>query len=141
MEIYTVQSVKHESFTYEIPGHGKIIWDVTTARERADAGGIAATVMIDKEQMELIARNNDWQASKLAHVDIAIPGIGAPMVWQGQIIYVLIDGTHRCVRALHEGKPFEARLLSDDAARQSVLFAPAGLMPWTACTGVSKVAG
>lgn len=117
-------------FTYEVPGFAPVHWDITFAIAEAEAGHVVATVAIEPEHMAAIRAGNAWDAAKLDTVDPTIPGIGAPIIIEGKVIYILIDGTHRCVRCLRDGLPFHARLLTDEAARRCVLSGPAALLPW-----------
>lgn len=122
---------RHESFRYQIPGEPDILWDVTIARAALEAGYLLTEVEIPRSEMQEIANRNAWDPVKLDAVDPAIPGIGAPLVLpQLGVIYVLIDGLHRNARALRDGLPFRARLLTDDAARACFLEGPLHLMPW-----------
>ena len=123
-----IRLVREEGFTYEIPGVGEMIWNVALAKALI-ASRYVEEVTLEPSEMQAIAERSSYDEAHLKDVDPAIPGIGAPMIWEGQIIYVLIDGIHRCVRALREQRPFLARLLTDEDARLCVVSAPAGLIP------------
>ena len=116
-----------ETFDYDISQVGRITWNVTLAKQliaRRDQG----LVIIERVEMQAIA---DWSAFDEAHirdVNPQVPGIGAPILWEGRIIFVLIDGIHRNVRALREGLSFQARLLTDEDARRCVISAPPGVI-------------
>ena len=118
-----------ETFTYEIPGYGTLHWNVTHAQRAVAAGQVEAHVTVDREQLAAIAAKNEWTQARVDQADPTIPGIGAPVIWQGQIIYILIDGTHRAVRAHQTGVPFEADLLTEAASRACLIAGVPGLIP------------
>lgn len=122
--------VKLETFCYNVPGYPPIRWNVNAAKWAVANGGTIALVDITPEMMRDVAAKNSWDEAHLANVDPSVPGIGAPFVWGGGIIYVLIDGIHRNARALREGKGFKAHLLTDEAARRCLIEGPLALMPW-----------
>lgn len=131
--------VKLETYTHTFDREGvdyaPLVYDITLAKfliEKTPREAILATVSIDREAMAEIAERNDWNEAHLTEVDIADPGIGAPFLWNNAIEYLLIDGTHRCVRAMREGKTFRAHLLSDDAAKRCLISADKRLLPWSA---------
>jgi hypothetical protein len=51
------------------------------------------------------------------------------MSWNGETIYVLIDGTHRAVKALLTGVTFEASVLNEAAARLCYVKGSRDLLP------------
>lgn len=108
------------------------IWNINQAKvEVATASSVIATVEIERDQMQIIATRSEFDEAHLPRVDITQPGIGAPVVLpDGSVAFILIDGTHRCVRAYREGRPFFARLLTDEAAARCVITAPEGRLPW-----------
>ena len=57
------------------------------------------------------------------------PGVAAPILWEGERRYILIDGVHRLVRAYRAGETFEVHVLSDADSRACVLYAPPGAIP------------
>lgn len=121
-----------KAYTYSVDGHGDIVWDIGLALAFANAGEIETTIEVDRDQMAMIAARNDFNEARLAEVDPSIPGIAAP-VWIPQIdqrVYVLIDGTHRCVRALRDGVPFHARVLTHVAALKCMVECADELWPW-----------
>jgi len=126
-----ITHVKHEAFRYDVPNVGFVRWDVTLAQECVAAGQIRTTVPIEPAEMQNIAQRNSWEPAKLPFVDPSLPGIAAPLVWDGAIHYVLIDGNHRLARALQDGLPFSAHLLTDEAARRCVIEGSAALLPWS----------
>ena len=120
------------TYQYDVPGHAPVFWDVAAALREVEAGHVEVTVPIDREEMAGIRQNCHWDAAKIDHVDPTIPGIGAPLMLPDEkvVIYILIDGTHRCVRALRDGLPFHARLLTFEAAKRCLLSCPPELLPW-----------
>lgn len=109
-----------QTFHYDVPGYARCWWDINLAREEADAGHLVATAEIDRDQMQEISERNEFDEAKVELVDDSLPGIGAPLRIPPQfgtgIAYILIDGTHRCIKALRHGRIFKARLLTDEAA-------------------------
>jgi hypothetical protein len=88
-------------------------------------------VEIDRHNMQGIVERNGWDQAHVDETTLSTPGLAAPVRGlDGQVFYLLIDGTHRCVRAYQRGLPFFAYLLPDPAAKACCLFASPGLMPW-----------
>ena len=121
-----------ETFRYTIPGHGTLIWNVSAAKDAIAAGQVLTRVPIAREQMAGIVAKNEYEEARVAMVDPSRPGIGAPFLWEGRVEYLLIDGTHRCVKAYRMGVPFEVDLLTDEAAKACLIVWPLGLMAWDA---------
>jgi hypothetical protein len=128
---YLSGTFKVEVYHHDIPGVGRITWDIGRAKRQLDAGHIVqpAPAPIDPAVMQHIADHNEYDDAVVASANPKEWGIAAPILWQGAIQYVLIDGTHRCIKALREGKPFYAYLLTDEAARACLLAAPEGVVP------------
>jgi hypothetical protein len=121
-----------ETYTFTCPGQEPPTrWNVSYAKQLVGCGCIVATVDIDRQTMMDISTRNEWNPAKLPYVDPSDPGIAAPFVHEGALIYILIDGTHRCVKALQQGVPFRAHLLTDDAARACHIEGPKERMPWS----------
>lgn len=121
---------RRHKFTTTLDGGGTVTWDTTLAVELANVDAhVRAVVDIDVVEMRGIMERNDWSEAKIATVDCSIPGVGAPIEVNGEKFYILIDGTHRCVRALRDGLIFRARLLTVMAAARCVLSDPNGLTP------------
>jgi len=128
---YTLEQTKThiEAFTFNTILGQTIRWNVTQAQAEIAAGHVLARSEIAPSDMQAIADSNEWTEEGVANADAALDGIAAPILALGVVIYVLIDGTHRCVRALREGRPFFAKLLTDDANRRCVIDADPGLVP------------
>ena len=135
-----------QTFEYSFPNGDQIVWSVDKAMDLVRDGQVLTLMELPRDQMLLIAQRNEWSLSKLEDADPSEPGIAAPIIVtrdeQPQlgpelkhIIYVLIDGTHRCVRALCNGVPFKAHILTDQASSQSILLAPAWRVPGPTGTG------
>ena len=124
----------HESFrfTFDEPQDGDAIWDITLAQACVIAGHTVACVEIPRSEMQSIAERNEWDPARLDAVDPAVPGIAVPLVCDGRVMYVLVDGMHRNARALRDGRPFKAHLLTDDASLACLISGPAHRMPWGA---------
>ena len=58
-----------------------------------------------------VASHNEFDEAHVAEVDVSEPGIAVEHEYHGQTYHVLIDGTHRAVRALREGREFRAFIL------------------------------
>jgi sirohydrochlorin ferrochelatase len=108
------------SFTYTLPDGQQITWDITRALAHLKAI-TWQTVEIPRDQMQLIVEKNEHDPQRYGLVDPSIPGIAAPIVWEGARMYILIDGTHRTGRALRDGLSFFAHLLTDEGSRDCVL--------------------
>jgi hypothetical protein len=126
-----------ETYRYTLQdGLGDIVWDVLHAKRLVATGG-CPLMPVDREQQAHVARTYDISEAKVAAADIRQPGIAAPMIWLGSpqygpprhIVYVLIDGIHRTVRAFRDGQPFSAYVLSDAQSRACLLSAPEGMIP------------
>ena len=127
-----MHAIRRDVFTYELfplPGD-PLVWDITRAKELVAEGRVIRRVPMDANGMREIAQNNDWNPAHLPNVDPALPGIAAPIIVPGiGTIYTLIDGTHRCVRALLEGRIFYADLLTDEAGRACLISGPQTAIP------------
>jgi len=108
-------------FVYTLFDGREICWDVHTA---------TACVMrlpslcqhIPAEALHaIVARNrpfvHDWNA-----IDLAYPGIGAPMVVDGRQFYVLVDGNKRAAKTLRECRlSMPVMLLTPADSRASIV--------------------
>jgi hypothetical protein len=121
--------IHFQRFVYEVPNVGTLEYSITCAQAAIDRGAIEATVLMTEEQMRDVVAKNEIDHARLDDVDPAVPGIGAPIVWEGAIIYILIDGSHRCARALRDGTPFRVHLLTDQAAADCLVRGVAALLP------------
>lgn len=125
--------VVQQTFRYTIPNEQPdIVWDTgLAAKLAAIPSNIVAAVPIPLDQMAEIAAKNEWKEEHVARVDPAQPGLGAAIYEDGRIVYILIDGQHRNVRAMREGLPFYVRLLTDEASRACVVSgAEHWRLPW-----------
>lgn len=127
-----VPAGEHECFNFIFVDGATAAWDVTLAQAFVAMGHTIALSEIGREAMQAIADRNSWDPAKLDRVDPAQPGISVPIVHEGQVIYQLIDGMHRNARALRDGLPFSAYLLTDEASRACLIYGPAERMPWSA---------
>ena len=107
-------------------------WDIDQAIREVAEGNFFAIDWLTDEAKQGVYERCGWDADKLARVDPSIPGIGAPLRIPslGVVSYILIDGTHRCVRAYLEKLPFGAKLLTDEAAKRCLVRADPELIPW-----------
>jgi hypothetical protein len=127
----TRTDVEHEAFTFTTILGDVFTWDITRARELVQAGGanVIGLSEIPPSVLAEIAVSNEWQQAVVDKADPTQHGIAAPVVAFGQVIYILIDGTHRAVKALHDRTPFCAWMLSDKANRACLVRAREGLVP------------
>lgn len=127
---HTGLTLKQQTFVYSVPGYDlPLRWDIGRAKAQVEAGHVLASVFMQKAQLQEVAERDEWDENHLAHVDPRSPGIAVPVIWEGQITYVLIDGVHRAVRNLREGNAFLVALLTDDAARACFIDGPRELLP------------
>lgn len=111
-----------ETYEYTIPGYETVWWNISRAKwEVRDPANVEVTVPIERDQMQAIADRNDFDPDHLATVDETQPGIGAPIFIEDEVAYILIDGTHRCVKALRADRPFYAQLLTHAANERCLL--------------------
>ena len=124
------------AYTYTLQeGRGSMTWYVTLAQEIVAQGGLDIEEVV-REQQQHIATHYDITEAKVARAHIGTPGIAAPFIWQGNstiappgIVYILIDGTHRAVRAYRERKPFYCYVLSPAQSRACLLSGPSEVIP------------
>ena len=120
---------KVEEYVHHIDGYPPLRWNVTLAKALVRQGQVLTTVDVPREELVNITTRNEWDPAHAALVDCAQPGIAAPIIWEGRLTYMPIDGTHRCARALQLGVPMRMQLLTDDAAKRCYS-GPVELMPW-----------
>jgi hypothetical protein len=126
-----VIALPSEVFTYTFIDGRRMMWNIDRAKAILDSGrGMFQTIALTRDAMQDTLTNNDIDAAKLAAADPAQPGIGAPCCFAGHCFYLLIDGTHRAVKALQTNVGFDVRLLTDEAARECLMMADAGPVPW-----------
>ena len=112
-----------EGFAYTLDNGMPVMrWNISQAIEAVARGEIYGVTPVDLEQMHAIAERNDFNEATLPHVDPNIPGIAAHINVPGDgpgtgRFAIMIDGTHRCVEALREGRGFSVAVLTDEAAR------------------------
>lgn len=121
--------VEHEAFTFTTILGDVITWDITRAREAVERRDVVGLEEIPRNVLAEIAASNDWQQDVVDKADPTKHGIAAPLVAMGQVIFILIDGTHRAVNALQTRRPFCAWLLSDAANRGCVVRGREGIIP------------
>lgn len=102
-------------------GEPPIRWNVSYAKQLVAAGYYVALKPVDRETMQQISERNSWDPAHVETVDETTPGIAAPYLHEGTLIYILIDGIHRCVKALRKGTSFHAYLLSYEAETACVM--------------------
>lgn len=121
--------VEHEAFTFTTILGDVLMWDVTKAREEVERNEVVGLSEIPPMTLAEIAASNEWTRAGVEAADPSKHGIAAPVVAFGQVIYVLIDGTHRAVRALKDKKPFSAWMLNDAANRRCLVRGKKELIP------------
>jgi hypothetical protein len=100
------------TFTYDMP-YGRYIWNVTAALTLVQL--IPRTLYpVPADSQQRIADSTTYDPAHVATVNPDAPGIVAPLfnmeshTWEN----VLIDGTHRAVRAWQLTQPFQAYQLA-----------------------------
>jgi hypothetical protein len=124
--------IRVEVFRYNVPGVGEVVWDITFGE------GVACSfpaVCWRWWTSRWTRWSASWRATNTTRRGYRTwtrrkPGIAAPLVFDGRIAYVLIDGQHRCARALRDGIVFKAQLLTDAAARLCLIDCPPSLSPF-----------
>lgn len=126
-----VTHFKLQYYKLTIPEHGELVWNITRAKECVARGELhqPTPMAITRPVMEKVIAQCEWDEDHLVHVDPAIPGISAPMIWEGHVIWIPIDGIHRIVRAVRENRPFSVWMLTEAASRACLLSGPLGLVP------------
>ncbi len=124
LEDHLVGFERYEVYTHTLPNGELMIWDVSTAKAAVARGEIVAEIDMDIAAMRHVVEHNEYDEAIVARANIAQPGIAAPCVWQGQVCYLLIDGSHRCVKAYRAGQAFRVTLLSDRAGDSCLLAGP-----------------
>ena len=117
----TRTEVEHEAFTFTTIYGDVITWDITHAREQVRTRQIAGLHEIPRDVLAEIAAANEWTQAGVDAADVSRHGISAPLVANGRVVYILIDGTHRAVRALQTNKPFCVWLLTDEGNRDCIV--------------------
>ena len=87
-------------------GDDRYFFNVDKAKTMAMDG--RPTIAVPESTLQRVAKVNDYSPIHLAHVDPDKPGI---MVQRFGGL-VLLDGIHRAVRCLNQGKPFSACMLN-----------------------------
>ena len=110
-----------ETFQYTWPDGKQAVWDIRQCETWLSCrphleDDIPCTVLED------IVASNDPDLTYLAYVDPRIPGIAAPIMENGDVVYILIDGNKRAAKLLmNAGRSFRVRLLSDAESRACVI--------------------
>lgn len=117
-----------ETYTYEWAS-GSVTWNITQAKQLIAEGRAVGWNDVAHDQLQRIAERYDYDEATVARADPCVPGIAAPILDQGQVVYVIIDGIHRAVRAYRDGQPFIVLILSDEDSRACILGNPEGLIP------------
>jgi hypothetical protein len=109
-----------ETFTYTTPNGRTITWDITKAQEIIRQRN-EQPEEVPKIAMEVFVEKNQPGPARYDSVDPSIPGIAAPILWEGTAMYTLVDGNHRNMRALRDGLPFFVHLLTAQESRDCIL--------------------
>jgi hypothetical protein len=102
-----------EAFTYEFPRGDAVSWDVDRARKLVAARPRAPIALPE----EFCRAATTWGALEIFpehydHVALDVPGLVVMTPSMGADAGILIDGRHRAGRALKEGVPFFAYVLT-----------------------------
>jgi hypothetical protein len=96
-------------YTYTIApegGGGSLSWNASLAGALVKALP-REPLEVPLEAMRDIVRRNDYDPARLPHVAPRQPGIAVQIFeFDHTLAWVLIDGTHRCARALQEHRAF-----------------------------------
>jgi hypothetical protein len=106
-------------FSFVVEGFGEYDWDIAMAKRIVSNVPHEAVVLLP-EELAGLASNNGIDEEHVMHVDVDIPGIMA-QAWdpsQNCPAVVLIDGSHRAVKALITGVEFRVCVLSDQESNQ-----------------------
>jgi hypothetical protein len=135
--LLSIRNVKVQTFAYDVPGYAEPVrWDISRAKAQVAAGKIVGWDEPPPAILQRIADRYEWEEAVVETADPNEVGIGAPLIWtvkagaaRPTIMYVLIDGTHRAVKALRTGAPFKVAMLTDEASRACILSGPQELIP------------
>ena len=106
-------------FTFD-DGH-TIRWNITQALQYVAHHTSSQALPIPPEALRIFVANNKPDPTRYERVDPGVPGIAAPILNEGHVEYLLIDGNHRAGRALRDGVPFSAYALTHAASRSCII--------------------
>jgi hypothetical protein len=107
---------KGASEIYEVTGEaGTSMFDVAKAKEIVGDG--RAPHVLPRNLLRSVPEQHQFEEAHLAHVKASVPGILGK--YRGGI--VLIDGMHRAIRCLREGKEFRAYFLDEEECLSCVV--------------------
>jgi len=125
------EAVRFEVYRYNINGIGYILYDINKARECIAERSEMRDIEVPADEMPSICNNLDGEdEARIEAADPGTNGIGATLLWEGERVILLIDGQHRCAKAMRLGIPFHIDLLTDDDLRECIISVPMeGLIP------------
>lgn len=109
-------TARHQVFRFTpFDGGAERAWDVTMALElRASPNMVEGMGCMGRAELAGITARNVWTAEHLPAVNPDEPGLAVPDADTGT--WILIDGTHRAVRAYVDGRDgFDVYLLTPEA--------------------------
>lgn len=122
LKLIGAELTRQQTFTYEIPGRTPLVWDVNAAFEAVARGEIDGWTELPPEALAHIARANVYDEAAVERADPTAYGIAVEVRHSdGRDYSILIDGTHRAVKAYRDGVPFRAVILTRAAARACML--------------------
>jgi len=110
-----------ETYLYTFDDGHTIRWNITQAVSYVQGLPLSAAVPIPRADLQVFVDNNEPDPARYDLVDCRVPGIAAPILSEGAVVYTLIDGNHRAGRALRDGLPFSAYILTDEASRSCII--------------------
>jgi hypothetical protein len=128
-----------EVYTYTFHNGDEVMWDISMAKHIVETHpeAIVKTIELPTDVLRDLSTHNEWTEERVKSCDPSQPGLAAVVMGKRdgdgpdvpQYFAIVIDGTHRGVKALREGKPFSVRVLSDTASRACALFCSPGRLP------------
>lgn len=117
-----------EMYTYEW-SEGSVTWNITKVKQLIAQGRAEGWNEVPRDQLRRVAEVYEYDEATVARADLAVHGIAAPILDQGLVVYVIVDGIHRAVRAYRDGNTFLVLMLSKEDSRTCIIGPWEGLVP------------
>ena len=108
----------HNAFERTI-GEDSLVWNIDHAQQLC-ASIMFPLLRLDEDALHMNA--DAVRGEPYLHTDITRPGIAAPLRYMGRDVFILVDGQHRCAKALHIKRGFMAFGLSPEASRECLIY-------------------
>lgn len=122
--MHALNNQLHLTEDYGITGeHGRALsWSVNKARAEIAAADLAPQPITPAELWALL-EGHDLTIAHLDHIPRNAPDVGilAPSPDSSGTGYALINGSHRAARALRDGRPFSAYVLTPEMSTRALL--------------------